>query len=51
MFKVLHSARSCRRLWKGRKPGTRNLLDMFWSSFIAEDGVYFCGGTLHLRVE
>ncbi|MFS7990141.1 hypothetical protein Hanom_Chr11g01055261 [Helianthus anomalus] len=34
MFKVLHSARSC-RLWKGRKPGTRNLFDMFWSSFIS----------------
>ncbi|KAM0065584.1 hypothetical protein Hdeb2414_s0003g00116371 [Helianthus debilis subsp. tardiflorus] len=48
-LKVLHSARSC-RLWKGRKPGTRNLFDMFWSSFTAEEGDYLCGSTLHLRV-
>ncbi|MFS7990143.1 hypothetical protein Hanom_Chr11g01055281 [Helianthus anomalus] len=34
MFKVLHSTRSC-RLWKGRKPVTRNLFDMFWSSFVS----------------
>ncbi|KAJ0519224.1 hypothetical protein HanHA89_Chr11g0446401 [Helianthus annuus] len=49
MFKVLHSARSC-RLWKGQKHGARNLFDMFWSSFIAEERDYLCGGTLHLRV-
>ncbi|MFS7990148.1 hypothetical protein Hanom_Chr11g01055331 [Helianthus anomalus] len=46
MFKVLHIARSCGRLWKGRKPGTRNLFDMFCSSYIVEEGVYLCGGTL-----
>lgn len=35
----------------GKAVGYRNLFNIPWTSFIAEDSLYFINGTLHLRAE